>query len=482
GRKYFLIGGNIIFLLASAACGAAPSMTTLIIFRAIQGIGGGMIFSSVFATTGDLFPPAERIKYMGLFTGTFSLASVLGPTVGGFLTDNGGWRWIFYMNLPFSLIAIPAVMMNLPNRPSSLRPKIDFVGAVILSLASVSLLLALVWAGDKYAWGSPEIIGLIGVSVLLIGVFILQEWKFPEPLLPLHLFRNRTFLLTNLVVFALGVGMFGAIQYLSIFVQTSLGASATDSGIITTPQSIGLLFASVVGGQVIGRTGRYKIQTILGSLLIIAATLFLAQIGVGTEKWHISAFMVVLGLGFGAVMPTMSMLVQNAVDHKYLGVATSANQFFRQIGSVLGIAIFGAVLANSYHHSFTNSLSDEQRAQLTAPVVKELDDPTLSLNPAAFEKVKSEVPDQNLLAAALDAQKEGVAVGIRHIYLIALIVSILSLGLVVMVKEIPLRKTFGSAPAPAASSGDTPARAPEAEQLTPKPLPGGGGGGGAGGA
>ena len=284
GRKLFVIAGVLIFTLASAACGAAPSIGALIVFRAVQGIGGGMIFSSVFATIGDIFPPAERGKYIGMFTGTFSLASILGPTVGGFLTDSVDWRWIFYINIPFSLIAIPAIWFNLPLRRAARRPKIDFIGAALLSTASVLLLFALVWAGDKYAWASPEILSLFAGTGLFVAAFILQERRHPEPMMPLHLFKNPVFVLSNLIVFTLGVGMFGVLQYLPVFVQTALGASATASGVITTPQSLGVLFASFFGGQIIARSGKYKYLALVGSVTILAAMVFLTRLDVDTPK------------------------------------------------------------------------------------------------------------------------------------------------------------------------------------------------------
>lgn len=248
GRKLFIITGILIFMIASAACGAAPTMVFLILTRAVQGIGGGMIFASVFASIGDIFAPAERGKYMGLFTGTFSVASILGPTVGGFLTDSVDWRWVFYINVPFSIVAIPAIWINLPTRRGTRRPKIDFLGAAVLSLASVLLLLALVWAGDKFDWTSFEIIGLLGGAIVLTALFVMQEARHPEPMLPLHLFKNPVFVVSNIMVFALGVGMFGVLAYLPTFVQTALGASATASGIITTPQSLGMLAASIGWG------------------------------------------------------------------------------------------------------------------------------------------------------------------------------------------------------------------------------------------
>jgi EmrB/QacA subfamily drug resistance transporter len=450
GRKLFLIGGVLLFIVASAACGASPNMPVLIWMRALQGLGGGMIFASVFATMGDLFAPAERGKYIGLFTGVFSLASVIGPTFGGFLTDTLSWRWVFYINVPVGLVAMPAIWFNLPGRARSGSPRLDFVGAGLLSAASVLVLLALVWAGDKYAWGSVQIIGLLATALVLLGLFILQELHHPEPTLPLYLFRNRVFLLSNLVVFSFGFGVFGAFQFLGIYVQTALGASATASGVITTPQSLGVLTTSVIGGQLIARTGKYRWQTFAGAVLIAAAVSVLTQVSLDTKLWQVSATMVVLGLGFGLVLPTMSLVVQNAVGYQYIGVATSASQFFRQIGSVLGIAVFGAILANTYHAEFTSRLSEEDQATLGPALVQQLDDPTIRLNEGVYARIEqaiSAMPDgQNLLERTRVAQGEGVVIAIRHIYWGALAAAIVCAVMAFLIPELPLRRTVAGGP------------------------------------
>jgi EmrB/QacA subfamily drug resistance transporter len=450
GRKAFVLSGIVIFMLASAACGAAPTMEFLIAARAAQGIGGGMIFASVFSTIGDIFPPSERGKYIGVFTGVFSLASILGPTLGGFLTDNGGWRRIFFINVPFSVIAIPAIWINLPGRAaSSTRPKVDFLGAVLLSVAAVALLLSFEWAGRDYAWTSPQIVGLIATAVVFVGGFVYQEARHPEPIIPLHLFRDRTFLLTNVIVFTLGMGMFGSLQYLAIFVQTSLGESATASGLITTPQSLGLLAASILGGQLIARTGHYRYQTLFGASCILVAMLFLRTLDVGVARWHISVFMVVLGTGFGFVMPTMSLAVQNAVPYKYLGVASSSGQFFRQIGSVFGVAIFAAVLTSSYESTFASDLSPQTTATLEASGTFEaFQDPTLALNAPQYAAVKAHLAAVEGGDAALESadavQKSAVAVATREIFTWSAIVAAASILLCALIKDVPMRRDFRS--------------------------------------
>ena len=464
GRKFFLLSGIVIFMIASAACGAAPTMTALILFRVVQGIGGGMLFASVFATIGDIFPPSERAKYMGLFTGTFSLASILGPTLGGFLTDHGGWRWVFFLNIPVGFIAIPAIWFNLPSRKATQRPKLDFLGAALLSASSVAALFALVWAGHKYDWGSPQIVGLLAGSVVFLALFIVQERRHPEPILPLHLFKNRVFLMSNLIVFAFGAGVFGAFQFLGLFVQVALDASATSSGVITTPQSAGVLLTSIIGGQIISRVGKYKRQTIVGSALIATAMVGLTTIDLGTRLWEISAVMVVLGLGFGLVLPTMSLIVQNAVPYQYLGVASSSSQFFRQMGSVLGIAIFGSILANSYHSDFNDRFSPADRAAVGTTVAGQLDDPTGKLNKrqfAAIEQKVSALPDgAAILGRAKSAQAEAIATATRHIFYGALAAAVVCFVLCVFMKELPLRRTMGAG-APA-GTGPQPESVPAA--------------------
>ncbi|MBI5949185.1 MAG: MFS transporter [Chloroflexi bacterium] len=468
GRKLLLIGGIVVFLAGSALCGTAQSMVALIIFRAIQGVGGGAIFSLVFATNADLFPPAQRGKYIGFFTGVFSLASLLGPTIGGLLTDHAGWRWVFYVNIPVGLVAIPAIWFNLPLRGGQGHPKIDFAGAALLAASTILFLLALVWAGDQYSWGSVQVIGSLAAAAVLLALFIAQESRHPEPIIPLSLFRNRTFVQSGAVVFTFGVCVFGALSYLPTFVQTALGASATISGVIGTPQAIGTLVTSIIGGQIIARYGKFRWQTILGALSILVALLWLSTLSVDTPRWEISARMVVLGLGFGVVLPTMSLVAQNAVSHAMIGIASSTNQFLRQIGMVLGTAVFGAILANAYHSGFddqlpagTKSTLEQAEAAGTLPpgTLDEFDDPTLALSPPKYHKVQAAISalpgGPALFGEAQSAQREAVAIAVRRIFLVASGVAVLTLVLAFTMKEVPMRRDFRP-PVPAGAPGGAP--------------------------
>ena len=494
GRKLFLIFGVVIFMASSAACGAAPTMESFIAFRFVQGLGGGMIFASVFATLGDMFAPADRGKYIGFFTGTFSLASILGPTLGGFITDSLTWRWIFYLNIPVALIAIPAIYANLPAKAKGLKVKIDYIGAATLSGASVCFLMAMVWAGDKYAWGSPEILGLLTTATLLTAAFILQERRHPEPILPLHLFRNQVFLLSNLVVFTFGLGVFGAFQYLGLFVQTALRASATASGIVTTPQSAGVLITSIFGGQFIARSGKYKRLTVAGALIIAAAMALLRTIDQDTQKIQIAGYMFFMGLGFGMVLPTMSLVVQNAVSTQYIGVASSSTQFFRQIGSVMGIAIFGVILSHTYQSQLADKITTADRTAIESVdpmILTELEDPTVRLNPSEWAPITAAITSLDggdaILQRATRAQDESVSKATQNIFTVALAAALLSAAFAIIMHEMPLRRggpqpvRMPAAPVPAggaavaASSPPVTGQAPvDAEAGTS-----GGGGGGA---
>jgi EmrB/QacA subfamily drug resistance transporter len=461
GRKLFLLAGMVIFLFASAGCGAAPNMAPLIAFRALQGVGGGIVFASVFATIGDLFSPAERGKYMGLFTGTFTIASVLGPTIGGLLTDHAGWRWVFYINVPVGAVAIPAIWYNLPFTRSERRPKIDFAGAFFLSTATICALLALAWSGEDTGWTSSTTLGLLGVAALAAVAFVLQELRHPEPIIPFHLFRNREFLLGNLIVMSIGLAMMGTIPYLPTFLQTALDASATASGLLTTPQSLAMLVTSIIGGQVLSRTGRYKWLTVTGLALVLTSMLLMLTLSPDTPTWHLSAFVVVLGLGSGMAMPTMSVVIQNAVPQRFLGVATSSRQFFMQIGGVVGTAVFGVLLASSFQAQFRQHVSPETRMEVSAETLQKFEDPTLALDQRTFTQVQAEIlalPDGTArLADARAAQQQAISAAIHRIFLLSVCILGVTLLLGLLLKERPLR----------ASAGPVDAAEPAAEARSP---------------
>jgi MFS family permease len=385
------------------------------------------------------------------------------------------------------MIAVPAIYLNLPAKTKGASVKIDFIGAMLLSGASVAFLMAMVWGGEKYAWNSPQIIALLVAAIGMTGLFVMQERHHPEPILPLHLFRNQVFLLSNLVVFTFGIGVFGAFQYLGLFIQTALGASATESGFITMPQSAGVLLSSIIGGQIISSRGKYKRQTLIGTLLIAGAMAVLCTVSADTSRVELATYMVFLGFGFGLVLPTMSLIVQNAVSPQYIGVASSSSQFFRQIGSVMGVAVFGVILAHSYRGELTDRLDAADRAAIVAAnpaIITELEDPTLRLNEREWEAISAQITGlaggTEILARATRAQDESVGVATQHIFYVALASALLSAVFAFMMKEMPLRRGMGAGPSPAQVAGpgveaaDGPAAGPPQGPI-PEPEPGGGG-------
>ena len=372
GRKYILVFGISIFLLGSALCGlsgefgALPllgsGMSQLVIFRAIQGLGSAALFSLSFTIIADLFTPRERGKFMGLFGAVFGIASAIGPLVGGFFTDHGtvtiggwqiaGWRWVFYVNLPLGLFSLFLILSEMPSlHPEGRRGRIDYLGAVLFIVASVPLLLVLTWGGQSYAWSSPQILGLTVTGVVTLGLFVFVEKAAPDPLLPLSLFSNRVFTMSNLAGFFVGMSFMGVIMFMPLFTQVVLGLKATQSGWTQMPMTFGLLIGSIAAGRLATRTGQYKPMIVGGGIILLAALLWLAAITTHTVPGDLSVRLFVVGIGLGPSQSLFNLAVQNAVPVTQLGIATSASQFFRQMGSVVGLALFGAML--------TQTLTDE---------------------------------------------------------------------------------------------------------------------------
>jgi len=344
GRKRLLSIAVIIFLIGSMLAGLSQSMTELILFRGIQGIGAGGLFTLVLATIGDVVSPRERGKWQGLIGAVFGVASVVGPLLGGFLTDALSWRWIFYVNVPLGLLALLAIAFRLHTHTERREHKIDYVGALVLSLSMISLLLLTVWGGTTYAWDSSTIIGLAVFSALMLGVFVSWETLHPEPLIPLRLFENRIFFVSSLLSLISGMAMFAAIIYLPEYQQVIRGYSATKSGLLMIPLVLGIIGGSVLSGRLISHTGKYRLFPLIGTLVTAFGLLLFSHLEVTTSQWWISVWMLVTGLGIGLYMQVMTLAVQNATAFRDLGTATSTVTFFRTIGSSFGTSLFGATL------------------------------------------------------------------------------------------------------------------------------------------
>ena len=364
GRRPFFVLAIVLFMAGSVVSGLAPSMSVLILGRAIQGLGAGGLIPLAMAVIGDLIAPRERGKWQGLTGAVFGVSSVVGPATGGWISDNASWRWAFFVSLPFGLLALAVVWRGFTMEPPHRAHRVDYVGAALLTGVVGSGLLATVWGGGEYPWASAEIVGLFTACIVLLVAFFFWERRVPEPILPLNLFRNRTFAAAQVALFATGAAMFGTIVYIPLFVQGVLGESATSSGAILTPLMLALIAASVLSGQVVSRTGRYKAILLASPLVLAVGFYLLTKLGVDSSGAETTRDMVVVGIGLGLGMQTFVLVVQNAVPQSVMGVATSTTQFFRTIGATIGVTVMGALLTSRLHVELAERLPGSAQEKL----------------------------------------------------------------------------------------------------------------------
>ncbi|MCY9416134.1 multidrug efflux MFS transporter MdtP [Bacillus inaquosorum] len=343
GRRIVYVSGLIIFMAASALCGMANNMTELIIFRGLQGIGGGIMMPMAMIVIGDLFTGKQRAKFQGVFGAIYGLASVIGPQIGGWIVDSLNWKWVFYINLPVGIIAVIFIARGLQGRQQTGPINFDIAGIFTMIVGVVSLLLALSFGGKDYAWDSWQILGLFALALIGIVSFIIVESKAKEPILPMYLFKNRTFTFLNLIGFFMSIGMFGAITFVPFFMQGIVGVSASESGTIMTPMMISMIITSIIGGQLVYKIG-IKPQIITGMLVMAGGFLLLTTLDLDTSKLVATSYMAIIGLGMGLVMPILTLALQESFSKEELGVVTSSSQFFRSIGGTFGITMLGAVM------------------------------------------------------------------------------------------------------------------------------------------
>ena len=473
GRKWFYVVGIIIFLVGSALAGASgewgklpvigDGMNQLVVFRALQGIGAGIMQGNSFAIIGDLFPPAQRGKLQGLFGAVFGVASVFGPTLGGYITDNLDWRWVFYVNLPIGAIALAVLITTMPViRASNIVQKIDYLGAATLTACLVPLLLAFTWAGGQYAWGSPQVITAFGLALAMAMLFVFIESRAAAPILPLDLFTNRIFTVSCLVVFATGFGMFGTILFIPLFIQGVIGTSATQSGQILTPMMVGLIVSSIVGGQIISRTGRYRIPAIVGLVVMALGIFLLAQQDIHTTSALAVRNMIVVGLGLGVTMPVFTIAVQNSAPFSRLGVVTSGVQFFRSIGGTVGAAVMGSFLNSRLSSALTANVSPQLRQTLAqGPTHGQINAQAL-INPATTQALQAsfaKIPGgAQLFAQFITALKLSLSSAVQQVFMIGFVVVAVAAVICFFLPEIPLRRTHQPVAADAAVEPSVAAR------------------------
>jgi len=444
GRKWFFLTGAAGFVLTSALCGASGTlplpfdgMNQLILFRGLQGFGGGMMMGLAFTIIGDIFSPVERGRYQGFFAATYGLSSIFGPTLGGWLTDQISWRAVFYVNLPVGLIAITAIYLYFPYwRPHGIHRRIDWAGVFSLIGCMVPLLLALTWVTD-YGWGSFRVESLLAFAALMLVVFLYSETRAIEPMIPLSLFRDPVISLSSLAVFVLGMGMFGVIIYLPLFMQGVMGVSATQSGNLLTPLLMASVAGSITTGQLNLRLRKYKPQAVVGSILIAVGMVLFARMDATTQHFEVVRNMVISGVGMGLLMPVYTVAVQNVAPRKYMGAATASTTFFRQIGSTLGVAVFGSVLLTNYHRDFARGVPPGTPAIALPPFSNPL---MLAQIRPQLEAAFGKYPGGTALLRVLFGNVRMALVhGLQLIFVSSAVIMIAAVVLNILLRDVPLK-------------------------------------------
>ncbi|GAB3050832.1 MDR family MFS transporter [Intrasporangium mesophilum] len=433
GRRSFYLGGLVVFMAGSVLSGFAQNFWWLIAARAIQGIGMGTLMPLSQTIIGDIIPPRQRGKYQGLMGGVFGLSSILGPLVGGFVTDHFGWRWLFFISLPVGVAAYFGISRFLHLQHTPRETVIDRAGVALLSLSLILLLVPTSLGGTTLAWGSWQVVTMYAAGIVALVAFIVVERRAVEPVLPLRLFRSSLFTLSNFAAFMVSVMMFGAMIYLPVYAQGVLGASATNSGLILMPMSVAMIGLSIVSGLVITRTGRYKLQTVAGVLIMGVGFWLLTQLHYGSSQTELTMAMIVFGIGLGMALQVFTLIIQNSSQRKDLGVATASTQFFRNVGSTVGTAVFGTIMTSGLAANIAGHLPQQVAAQMAASG-QEVSAGSV-LDPSAL----SQLPPQ--IATAV---QQGLADSLHSVFVWGLVPFALALLAVLFIKEVPLRDSVNT--------------------------------------
>jgi EmrB/QacA subfamily drug resistance transporter len=444
GRKIFLLAGMIGFMAASALCGQSQDMLELVLFRGLQGLFGGFLFASVFTVLADIFPIEQRTRLQGVFGGVFGLASIVGPTVGGYLTDGPGWRWVFYVNIPVGMLAALAIAIGLPYVRSKMSMReIDWVGSVMLAVGLVPLLIAFSITRD-HAWTSREVLSLLAFSVVVLVGFFFVERRVNQPIVPFSLFTNNVFAVSVLVAFFSALGMFGVIIYVPLLYQGVLAVSATHSGQLLTPMMLSMIVFSTISGQIITRIRYYRFVGTLGVATMITGMVLLSQVGVHTSQWEAARDIVIVGGGLGLTFPLTIVAVQAAIPRQFVGVVTSQVQFWRNLGGTVGTAILGSILSNR----LPGAIREQIKALNLPPGVNmptglSSGSPQTLFDPGHLAALKAQVPPQAqpLFDQVITAIRVALANTLHDLFLYAAAIMVVALIASLFLREVPLRSS-----------------------------------------
>jgi len=462
GRRWFYLGGLAVFMVGSVLAGLSTNFWFLVFARAVQGLGMGTLMPLSQTIIGDIIPPRQRGKYQGIMGAVFGVTSVAGPLIGGVITDSFGWRWLFYLTLPLGIVAFFVILKFLHLGHTPRKVTLDWLGMFTLAPGLVIGLLATSWGGTTYAWSSPTIIIMYVVAAVLLTAFVFVELHAEEPLLPIGLLGRSVIGLSVLAAFAISVAMFGAIIYIPVYAQGVMGVNATNSGAILIPLSLAMIVLSIISGLLISRFGRYKEIMLTGLVVLVVGYWLLTRVAYGDSQWHLTLAMVVIGIGLGLSMQVYTLVVQNAVKQNELGIATAAVQFFRNVGSTVGIAVLGTVMSSH--------MADDIAAQM-----KTLDPKTMAavqqqMQGSDSSSLESSVLDPSALsklpAPVADAIRAGMGDAMHSVFLTALPFVIAALVLSLFIKQLPLRSTIQSREA-ATTTGSIPAFVDDGHYVEP---------------
>jgi EmrB/QacA subfamily drug resistance transporter len=444
GRRPLYIGGLLLFLLGSASSGLSQNMGELIVARAVTGIGGGAMMVLGVTTIGDIFSPRERGRWMGLIMSVFGLGSIIGPLLGGFTTDHFGWRWVFLINLPLGLIALTMIATLLPRLAAHGRVRIDWLGIVLLVAGVVPILIGLTWAGITYPWSSVQVIGSLVIGAVFLAAFAVWENHATEPVLTLHLFESRAFTVAVILSFLVGIALFGTLTFLPLYAQGVLGYSAQDSGLALAPMMLGFVLGSLVGGQLTTRTGRYKLQSLIGMVIAAVGMFLLTRLSATSTFTEAMIGMVITGIGTGTVFPTLSVVVQSAFPYRMLGTANAARQFFNNLGAVMGVPVMATIVIETLKNELPSRLPPGAGSGLAKAATSGAQGLIAGQNQGlteAFGKLPPALAHQ-----VLSAVRVSLSIGIERAFILG--TALAAVGVIVMffLPEIPLRGTVQDHP------------------------------------